>query len=285
MDRKKFGGLIQVLRKEVGLERDELAEKVQETPIVIRDIERGERKYISDELLVKLSQALRLTSREQREFFLASTGLDAWQASHARLSPQDTLEEMLHGLKDFRLPWLLLDKYLYMLALHSAVGDFYKLGPTELTRMFDSKVLLYNLMSLQFSGLKQPLYQPVGEGFFEGLAPRTMHTFRASTLKYRFDPDFTALHRELKRFPLFNAYWEKAATDEEDELTNHSLHVANHVEYGKLSFYILLSANPTPYGELYLALYLPADAKCEQVFHSLTHAPHASFHRLADWRI
>ena len=76
MPRLEFGSLVGLLRSELGWTQSQLSENAEIDSATLSNIERGAKKHLDPELLLRLANALQLTSLERREFFLASCGLD-----------------------------------------------------------------------------------------------------------------------------------------------------------------------------------------------------------------
>ena len=100
MNLADFGKLISSLRKEhededgapwtqkrLAEECGRAGESFVLTENIISSIERGKRNPDRDVLLA-LAAALRLTSSERREFFLAASGVEAADLSRRRISPR-----------------------------------------------------------------------------------------------------------------------------------------------------------------------------------------------------
>src|SRR6188474_3219904 len=79
MNRKDFGELLSALRQDLDWTQFQLSEYADVDEAVISQIERGVKKFFEPDLLFCLANALQLTTRERREFFLASSGLDQKQ--------------------------------------------------------------------------------------------------------------------------------------------------------------------------------------------------------------
>ena len=129
MDRKQFGKLVAALRKEHYDENGDrytqaklaeiIAAEDSRTPlneIVIGKIERGERTILDDQTLLNLADALKLTIGERRVFFLLATGLEHTQIYPVEAEGEAILASVVEMLGDIRLPSLLLDRYLDVLA-------------------------------------------------------------------------------------------------------------------------------------------------------------------------
>lgn len=289
MHREDFGKLVRHLRGEIGLTRRELTEEVnQYTPgqlggTVIRDIELGRRR-ITHEELSGIASALRLTSRERKEFFFASMNLDADDIQPTTYSQDEILNSVLDDLEGLRSPFLLLDKYHYILAANTTASTLFLQSQTQLTQMFDSTILRYNLLAILFSNTYQELMKIFQMESYERSATRSLQVFRAATLLYRFNPNYLILAEQLRKFPLFRVYWEQAISDEGDEFRNQRSYLLIHPTYGPLNLLIVLSITSTPYGDLFLANYLPANSQTEEIFKQMADETTFRIMRMSNWR-
>ena len=101
--------------------------------IVIGKIERGERTILDDQTLLNLADALKLTIGERRVFFVLATGLDHLQIYPAEENGEEILAPVLNMLADIRLPALLLDRYLDVVAVNGLLLKLYQLSEIDLS--------------------------------------------------------------------------------------------------------------------------------------------------------
>ena len=128
MDKKDFGQLVAILRKESRNEFDEpmtqydLAELARIPLITLQKIEQGRQMNIKPDMLLNLAEALQLNSRAAQAFFLASLGIKDVQTVKQIVSPQDVLADLTQTLSQLQTPAFILDGF----------GDMLVINPTGL---------------------------------------------------------------------------------------------------------------------------------------------------------
>lgn len=285
MNQKEYGQLIKELREEVGLHRDQLANLVKMQLTAIRDIEIGKRKHPTTEELSALAQAFKLTNWERREFFLASTGLHAHESMQEKPPQEEVFRRFLTHVDGQYLPFVILDKYLYILAGNVGFLNLFGWTRDSLAVMFDTSLLNYNLMAIIFGDLQQKMYRANNGKMFELIALKNVQMFRSVTLKYRFRPEFRQLYQELsRRFPIFYPYWQQAVHEDVDEFENHNLFEMASEEHQTIRFMTHSIVNPTPYGELYSFVCVPMNEVTERTFRMFRKGPDYPLYRMANWR-
>ncbi len=89
----------------------ELARRVNATPKVISNLERGVRVNLEPELLLRLADVFRLTSRERTVFFECATGLRLENVPRPGHSAEEIMASVLNLLGQYRLPAFVVDDY------------------------------------------------------------------------------------------------------------------------------------------------------------------------------
>lgn len=157
MNRENFGALIAALRKEhtdehlrpwnqqrLAAEANKSAGTEAFSPYIIGNIERGARA-LDQTSLVALATALRLTSGERKEFFLAASGVESWNIARPENSPEDVLNELLVRMGRTYLPAHINDSYGDVLAVNTAAHELVSLtdaglGPVVLRKPFPTPI-------------------------------------------------------------------------------------------------------------------------------------------------
>lgn len=131
MNHKDFGQLVAALRREHRyLDKDSkvrfwsqerLAEVANLSEDTIIKIEGGRKRNLSPDILLKLAQALNLTTEERVEFFMAANDLDDRQIIRCPDNPHDTLQHLVQTLQQTYLPAFIIDTYCDVLAVNEAV--------------------------------------------------------------------------------------------------------------------------------------------------------------------
>lgn len=115
MQKDMFGKLVRSLRKE---HRDAdgtqwtqqfLAEKAGVDKRALERIEQGLLRKIDPDIVLRLADALELTSVERQEFFFAAMWIDNSNLASPQTDPEEKLKLLLAMLASVRLPAMLVD--------------------------------------------------------------------------------------------------------------------------------------------------------------------------------
>jgi transcriptional regulator with XRE-family HTH domain len=289
MDRKSFGKLLAVLRAEVNYTQAELAELVDVDTAVISNLERGTKKQIDPDLLFKLANAIRLTTLERREFFLASTGLEE---THIVRQPDgmvktdafDTakvLRQLDSLLGSLRIPAFLVDVYGDVLSANLIILRLLQISP-EVIAQAPYVPGGYTTLRIAYGEMMQSAIP----SDFEEFVMISMRSFREVSLRYRARPYFQYLMKEFrnpKKYPWFERTWRKVAAMDEDKIATIDSFSYTHAVYGQLTYYVSSSVSFTPYGELFLCQYLPVDAHTAAIFEQLAVSEGTASRLFAPW--
>jgi transcriptional regulator with XRE-family HTH domain len=115
MNRSEFGRLVSALRKEHIDEemnfwtQKKLGEETGLGELIIGKIERGQRANLDGDTLLRLANALRLTSGERREFFLAASGISEEKIPRQHSDPRSTLDELIQMMRQIQSPAFIMD--------------------------------------------------------------------------------------------------------------------------------------------------------------------------------
>ena len=294
MNRKEFGRLVAALRKEIFDEQGErltqvkLAQKIESfdatTPlneIVIGKIERGERTILDDQTLLNLADALMLTIGERRVFLLLATGLDHPQIYPADRAPQETLDEVLGMLADIRLPALLLDRYLDVVAVNGLLLRLYQISEIDLSGQIGragGTNLLDVIFSQTFAEMRQKMPPPMWHRFAVG----SVIYFRRMTLPYRMTDYFQALFAHLQRNREFRWFWEQVFYEEKLYFVGGEAFQMSSLG-GRFRFLTAPLVTHTPFGDLEIVTHIPRDETTAVAFHDMTQTTPAQIYKFASW--
>jgi len=296
MDRKTFGQLVAALRKERFDEEGnrftqaELARVAEENnsqtelnQIIIGKIERGERAILDDQTLLKLAEALQLTVGERRVFFLLATGLDHQQIYSSDVKEdQEILDSVLAMLTDIRLPALLLDRYLDVVAVNGLLMQLYRMSQIDLSQQIKKTGrlnLLDFIFSKQFATMRKQMLPEVWHRFAVG----NVIYFRRVTLPYRMTDYFAALLTHLRRNREFRWYWEQVFYEEELYFVGGASFQMGSSLSGRFRFLTAPLVTLTPYGNLEIITHIPLDGVTAVSFHEMTQTTPAQVIQFAPW--
>lgn len=194
-DRHKiFGKIVQSLRKQQSNKRGkidisvaELAERTgKKLPAqVIANIETGRKKYLQDDELDVLAQALRLSPFERREFFYAAIAHESTleEQTNSPVIEKDSIAKLLN----LSIPAGVVDGYGDYVAGNNLMTSIYRIPP-EAIAIYRRKPAGFNMMTIVFEYL-----HPLGafdEQRWEQIAYENIMLFRRLTLRYRHEPYF-----------------------------------------------------------------------------------------------
>lgn len=295
MNREEFGQLVAALRKEHfddngdRLTQAKLAERVlaidPQTPlssVVIGKIERGERTILDDQTLLNLADALKLTIGERREFFLLATGLD-----HPRIYPAEdttaaTLATVLTMLGDIRLPALLLDRYLDIVAANGLLLQLYQMSEIDMARRLDrpgGANLLDFIFSKRFRGVREQLSPDVWHRFAVG----NVIYFRRMTLPFRMTSYFAKLYAHLRKNREFRWFWEQVFYEEKLYFVGGQSFQMGSAQAGRFRFLTAPLVTHTPFGSLEILTHVPRDDATAVAFHTMAQQTPARIFQFGSW--
>jgi transcriptional regulator with XRE-family HTH domain len=293
MNRKEFGQLLATLRQDLDWTQFELAEYSDVDEAVISQIERGVKKHFEPELLFRLANALQLTTLERREFMLASTGLDQRQVvrqpsvamSTDVFNARKTLDKMIELVSQVRLPGFLLDVYSDVIAANKIIMSFFEIPP----EILESAAHIpggYNTARFNFG--KDMLARNHVLDNWENYALNSMSAFRENSLRYRAKPYFKYLMKIFRNpveFPLFDRYWKRVSSVQQDNETNLDYFTYRHDRLGEIKYITSSIVSITSFGELFFAQYLPLDENTSRIFEQLAQETGTGAINLAPWPV
>ncbi len=290
MDRREFGLLIKAMRYEVLRQQGsrwtqaELARRVNATPKVISNLERGIRVNLEPELLLRLADAFRLTSRERTVFFECATGLRLENVPRPGHSAEEIMDSVLGMLRQYRLPAFVVDDYDNVVAANDIILHLVS-GGWGLMDDAPQQPGGFNVMRIVFSD-----HSPLGRNIVEereNFLLQTVYFFRFVTLRSRATrayQDMMAAFFDAPEMSLFRKVYLRSFQQEEDFLFEDGLTSVDLPNHPSLRF----SSPPqhsisTSYGMLYIIAYLPADLTTLDYFTELAYAYPGTARPLAPW--
>lgn len=269
MNRKDFGQLVKALRKEHLDEHNhywtqrKLAEKTGLSEAIIGYIERGQYAKLTSGILLRLADALQLTSGERKEFFAAASGVGNDQIALGSSDPQQILEHCLHMLEQIQLPAYLVDSYLDVIATNRATLCLYNLPENQVRQWVDWPHPI-NVMDVLFSPMSNLHNKHGTESQFQ-FAHRNILFLRLRSLQYRATLYFAQLLARLRQYPEFDRYWQQARFDNGDHGMGHDIRL-NSEQWGPLAFMTATATIVTQHSDLEILVYAPIDVRTRQIF-------------------
>jgi len=281
MDRKQFGKLVATLRKEQYDEngdrctQSKLANWAQEldptTPlneIIIGKIERGERTILDEQTLLNLADTLKLTVGERRVFFTLATGLDHPQIYPTEVDAQELLTSVQDMLAEIRLPALLLDRYLDVIAVNGLLLKLYHLSQIKLAQQLNRKGGT-NLLDFIFSEAFAPMRTAMPSQVWHRFAVGNIIYFRRMTMPYRMTPYFGKLLAHLRKNHEFRWFWEQVFYEDKLYFVGGELFQMGPTPGGRLRFLTTPLITRTPFGNLEILTHIPRDEATAVSFHEM----------------
>ena len=295
MDRKQFGKLVAALRKEQYDEngdrctQSKLADWAQEldptTPlneIIIGKIERGERTILDEQTLLNLADALKLAVGERRVFFMLATGLDHPQIYPNHDSSDDLLAPVLEMLAEIRLPALLVDRYLDVIAVNGLLLKLYQLSHIELMPQITQKSGT-NLLNFIFSDAFAPMRAEMSPQVWHRFAVGIIMDFRRVTMPYRMTPYFGKLLAHLRKNREFRWYWEQVLHEDKIYFVGGELFQLGPPLSGRLRFLTTPLVNYTKFGNLEILTHIPRDEETAVSFHEMATDVPSQVYQFGAW--
>lgn len=297
MNHEEFGKLVQSLRKErtsfdtqknLGIwTQQELAEKSALSIFVIRKIEGGKLKNLTEDILVKLAKALELTNGERQEFFLAATGIN--QENFARSPITDEakiLEKLSESLAMIQVPGLIIDNYLDIIAVNEMFLQLYECRFVDLKAIAAIPPQGFNLLKLVFAPQFNEYRQVWGDyEKWRSIAYRNLLVFRKRTLQYRTTDYFKYLLEQLQNYELFARLWKDVVYETEEYFLGSNQTQITRQKDGRILTYIVTTETVlTQHGNLEFMTYVPVTLETSRAFHQIVQKVGSGIRRLnPDW--
>ena len=289
MKRSDFGMLVKALRQEHWDANDRrwtqetLAEKAGVSKRVIERIEEGSRKKLDSGTLLRLANALQLTSGERREFFLAASGVEQELFARPDKDPQEILFHLINR-HDVYLPAYIIDSYCDVLAANAAILRLLDLEAAGLpVREMVQKPFGMNMLQYVFSPKAVNFYRGLMGEHWDDYAYQNMMIFRTLSLHHRSSTYFEELLEALKKYPLFRRYWREVYWKEDDHLSDNEHIWVDTQEWGPLLYFSASYTVMTRAGRLHFCTYVPATADTASVFAQIVEESGTMLTQLGSW--
>lgn len=287
MNREEFSQLIKALRKECrdenlkSLTQEELASQTGLSVRTINRLEAGDETIkLKGDDLSKLAHALRLTSGERKEFFLAATEIENSKLTLEHYNPTDVLNDLFEKLKIVCLPAFISDTYADIIAVNSAMFSLYSFNPLDLNDVADRSPL-FNILRFFFSPefeKQQNMMKNWNNVVFQNI----MH-FRTYSLRYRSTPYFSKLLSASRKYPSFNRCWRDVYWNEKDHIIDGGDFQFSSPIWGNLEYIVPIYTVLTVHGYLFLSVYTPTNLETLKAFNSIVEQVGTDAYRLATW--
>jgi transcriptional regulator with XRE-family HTH domain len=292
MNRKEFGLLVTALREEHLNEQDgrpwtqaKLAEVTGLPVTVIGKIERGERTNLEEDELLRLADALRLTSRERKEFFLAASGVAQECISLKRNAPGFILRDLSGIMEELQGPAFLIDNLCNLLYVNPVFLAMYGMERPAFEEGQFHPLTQYHLIRLFFAPEFEQQRRMMSQEQWSDFAERMVRLFRVTTFNNRATDNFQTLLVELKKYRLFWQKWQSVHFQDEDQIYNHNLFTLRHPKWGALRCLFDPMTAVTAQGELHLYSFQPLSRETAQTFVTAARTLGTKPHRLTAWPI
>lgn len=285
MNRSEFGKLITTLRREVFMEngnlytQDMLSKDTKISVNVIGKIERGKKANFEDETLEKLADALKLTSWERQEFYLAATGIEGPFVENQDSKQITTCEDLVNILEGIQLPAFFKDVYGDVVAANELVIRLFGISENVVVQGRDY-LGSYHMIGLLFhsEGFARKTY---GDVTWKRMVIRNINDIRRTSLRYRHTPYWQALFTCLNKIPKFKDYWDITRAEKFGNGIDPIIQSGTST-LGRVNYMSIASPSITPFGEVYLVVYVPKDLETMSLFMKIAKTG-AQIHKLADW--
>jgi len=286
MEKKDFGRLVAMLRKELRNEFDDvmsqadLAELARIPLITLQKIEQGRQANFKPDTLLRLADALLLNSSARQFFFLASTGITDAQLARPVLSTQDKLAELSLIISQFQTPAYLLDDFGDIVVINPLALAILNLEAGQLTpKNLSSQP---NIIKLIFAPEFRSVAEMMGTTKSDFMR-RIVSLYKVKTLKVRNHWYFQKLLPEFNRYPYFRELWQSLDFYDEDIYALIIHYNLNHPGLGLLRFMASQNLVMTTQGDLGIISFLPLDAHTAEACFTLSRKVATQAIPLAVW--
>lgn len=286
MQKDIFGKLVRTLRKE---QRDVdgtqwtqqvLADKAGVDKRSLERIEQGLLRKIDPDIVLRLADALELTSMERKEFFFAAMWLDNSHLASPQSDPAEKLNMLQAMLTSIRLPAMIVDVYADVIAVNSGAIQLFELHDDLVNYPADAPAA-YNIMRVIFA--RDSRYRTILREEWSRNALHNIRFFRGNTLRYRFHPYFKQTLAALWKHPTFRLYWERARVEDKDSSTDSLMYDYHHLSLGPIRYMANASYLVTRSGTLHWVIYVPLDERTTTVFQEMVERHGTDVIQLAAW--
>lgn len=289
MNRQEFGKLIKALRHECldehlnYLTQEELAHKTGLGVRTIIRLENGDKAVkLQGSDLLKLADALHLTTGERREFFLAATAVEKEKVALNLYDPLRALDHLLDLMRKLQWPGFILDSYCDVIAVNAGILQLYDLSPTDV-RNVTSQSNNFNILRFLFSPDFREQQEMMHEDW-KNIVRYNLMNFRAYSLRYRATTYFENLMAELRSYRDFRQYWQQLYLYEEEDHIFDGGHIhLKSKSWGELEYLGTLYTALTIHGLLQLCVYVPISSKTLVEFCRIIEQSDATIYRLSTW--
>jgi transcriptional regulator with XRE-family HTH domain len=286
MNKREFGQLIIALRKEHRDENDKawsrkkLANETNLTEVIIRNIELGKKANFDDDTLLRLANALKLTSGERREFFLASTGIAYEKFVRESQEPLAVLRKLVGTLQNLQQPAFIADMYWDLIVVNYSLLHTWNISVEQLEAMRQNAT---NFNVLRFFLAPEFSYQHQMMGtFWPEIARYNILNFRMLTLQLRNNDYYRLLISEIRKYKKFRREWDWAYQNESDHFTGGG-NMGLYLQQAPLPFVFSTVTSLTEYGNLHLCVYTPTSPGTMIYFNKMVNESGPGIVPLATW--
>ena len=295
MNRKEFGELVTALCSQIiepgygtvkTLDRLRLSEETGLEVDFLGRLSRGEAEILREDVLLKLSNAFKLTSGERKEFFSAASGVGKNEILSRGHQPNVIMDYLINDLKQIKLPTYVIDSYCDVVAVNPAVGKILSIDDAGLN-LNEMKKYKFGLNMLQFVFSKSAVkyYRTRMEpDDWDRYAFQNMMIFRTLTLQLRATVYFKELFKYLLSYNEFLNFWYQVFMEEQDHYVNNEYITFNSTKREKtLRFFSSSFTANTTSGQLYINTYVPTDTTTSDIFNDAIQFSGAGLLPLGDW--
>jgi hypothetical protein len=166
------------------------------------------------------------------------------------------LRNALDILGDIQLPALLVDTYLDIIGVNTAVLHLYNSSPSTIQNIITGGQAV-NLPDFVFSPDFAPNRQHLSREQWHDFATGNVMYFRRLTLPFRMLPYFKKLLKRLRRYREFRYFWEQVFYEDRQFFVGGTSWQAASAESGRLHFLTAPLVTRTPFGNLELLTHIP----------------------------
>ncbi len=245
--------------------RETLSEAVHLTPNQLGRLERGDRKYLDNQTLELMAKAFKLTNLEQKEFFIAASGLKDEDLFKDQ-DPEHQLNSLVSLLENLQVPAFVLDSYGDIVAANTSAANLFSITQELIDYALSIPA---GLNHIRFMYSSEYGFKDIVGPCWREAATVEIYLFRRSTLRYRHTDYFNYIFQALLKENQFDIDW--YATQRDPYFNNLTYEAFNydHPRYGPIAYTATETIVNTRLGALYLIIYNSTNKITTKVFNSL----------------
>lgn len=275
-----FGKIVKSLRSELidyesgrSWNRKKLAAEANLSERVIGNIERGDRVKLTNEEIMRLADALHLSTMERIRFFSAAHEIENVRVLSPKDEQSSPLDYAWQLLQTSQLPAYIIDPFFNLVGMTHTIMTFYGWTDSSIEEAVETKIggnLLYRMFS------NQGILRRSVDHRWDAIACSYLNLFRFTTLRHRHLDYFESLLARLSEHDEFTRLWRQSRLNQGNFFSQiHEIRYT-HERFGSVAYAPTTAMTVADQGELYTISHIPLDASTADLYRCLNQREHGA---------